>query len=220
MLLCLRYSFSRSREDWLLVTDNSQVNPSPRVTITETGQRIRPVPHILWVQGPATLKKIRTILSSEQPQYLAVSCYNCITVQLLPRPSSFSVHSSSFVPPSRRPISPLGFFFLYCCARWGTLWHLQRFLQYINCIILEFTPSTAPFYPSPPIHGTVSTGIIFTFTCMCTKFLHHIHSPTPFLSHLPLPLVTTLLLGQDLFCSPVLWFCRGDKLERKTWYFC
>jgi hypothetical protein len=31
----------------------------------------------------------------------------------------------------------------------GTLWHLQRHLQCINCIILEFTPSTSALYPPP-----------------------------------------------------------------------
>jgi hypothetical protein len=37
------------------------------------------------------------------------------------------------------------FKFYYCCTG-GTLWHLQKFLQ---CIIVEFTPPSLSFIPSP-----------------------------------------------------------------------
>jgi hypothetical protein len=69
------------------------------------------------------------------------------------------------------------------------LQHLQRFLQCVKCIILEFNPLHCfPLFPHPPILGLVS-GIIFAFTYMCKHFLHHIHPPTPFPTTFPLPLV-------------------------------
>jgi hypothetical protein len=57
------------------------------------------------------------------------------------------------------------FYFLlsyYCCTR-GTLWYLRKCLQYI---IVEFIPSSILLYPSSPIPGIVSAGLIFPFTHM------------------------------------------------------
>jgi hypothetical protein len=36
----------------------------------------------------------------------------------------------------------------------------------------------SPLSPPPPIPGTVSTGLIFPYTHMCTQYLHHIHPLT------------------------------------------
>jgi hypothetical protein len=47
----------------------------------------------------------------------------------------------------------------------GTL-SFTEFLQYINCVILEFTASTTLLYPPPLIHGVVTTDIIIAFTCI------------------------------------------------------
>jgi hypothetical protein len=64
-------------------------------------------------------------------------------------------------------IQHLSFIFLlsyYCCTG-GTLWHLQKLLQYI---IVEFTPSITPWSLPSPIPGIVSTCLIFPFSYMNT----------------------------------------------------
>jgi hypothetical protein len=42
------------------------------------------------------------------------------------------------------------FYFIVVLGR-GTLWHLQRFLQYIKYILVEFTPPPFPFIPLSPL---------------------------------------------------------------------
>jgi hypothetical protein len=68
-------------------------------------------------------------------------------------------------------------------------------------------------FPSPR-PGIVPTGIIFPLTYMCTQYMHHIHLLAPFPCLLTPPTGTNLP-RQDLFCPPVLWFCK-----RKKWQFC
>jgi hypothetical protein len=95
---------------------------------------------------------------------------------------------------------------------WCTFWHLQKFLQYINCIILEFTVLPSLFFIlQPPIPGIVSTTTIFPFTYMCPQYLHYIYLLKPF-SHLLSPPTGTNSLRQDLFCPSVLRFCKRQKM--------
>jgi hypothetical protein len=113
------------------------------------------------------------------------------------------------------------FFFIVVLGR-GTLCHLQRFCKCINYFILEFTPSTTHLCPpSPQISGLVSTGTIFSLTCMCTHFSHHIHPPIPFPGHiLPTHLYQPCPLGR--ISSSLLFsnFAEEKKIKRNTWHFC
>jgi hypothetical protein len=68
-------------------------------------------------------------------------------------------------------------------------------------------------FPPPLIPGTVSTGIIFPFTYMCTHFLHCIHPPTLFLLHSP------LLLIQDLFTPLFSGFVEEKRENKKNMTF-
>jgi hypothetical protein len=105
-------------------------------------------------------------------------------------------------------------FFLYCCFGWAVHWHLQRFLQYINYFIPEFSPSVAFLYPPQLIQGIVTTGIIIAIICMCTYFLQCIHTPKP-LSPIPLPSHCVGLVLPSF--SPIL---QKWKDKRKTWHLC
>jgi hypothetical protein len=102
----------------------------------------------------------------------------------------------------------------------GSVWNLQRFLQCINDIILEFALSTALLYPPSPDSWDSFKGIIFAFTYMCTHFLHHIHPPTPFPCYFcpptgtnPPPLEEGLILPSS---SLILWKKKREKIKRKN----
>jgi hypothetical protein len=90
-------------------------------------------------------------------------------------------------------------------------------LSTISYLISPFPPLS--FLSPLPIHETVSVGNIFAFTCMCTHILHLIHSPTPFPTTSPLPLVPKLAPGQYMFHPPVLWSCRREKIKKKNMTF-
>jgi hypothetical protein len=73
----------------------------------------------------------------------------------------------------------------------------------------------SPLFHPAPIPGIVSVNVIFTCTYMCTQYQHYIHPPTPTPHILP-TLTSTYPPRQDLFCLPVLRFCK----RKKKWHFC
>jgi hypothetical protein len=91
------------------------------------------------------------------------------------------------------------FLFSYC---YGGTFTKVLIISYLNS-----SPQPFSFIPPPVIPRIVSTGIIFSFTYMCTQYLHNIHPPMTFLHFLPLPLVPASP-RQVLFHSLVLWFSK------------
>jgi hypothetical protein len=117
----------------------------------------------------------------------------------------------------------VGFFFPYYCAGWGTVWHLQRFLQ---C-------KTVSYMNSPPLlFSFISPLLQFLESFQQVSFCIYIHVYTffvPYSLSYPLSLppapptgANSPLPRQNLFCPPVLWFCRKKekRTKEKKWQFC
>jgi hypothetical protein len=100
------------------------------------------------------------------------------------------------------------------CAGWE---YIVPFTKVLAMYQMYHTHSPPCSLLSSPllIPGLVSTGIIFTFTYMCTHFLYHSHPPILFPTTSLLPLVPIPAHTQDLFHLLLLWFCRRKKGKAK-----
>jgi hypothetical protein len=109
------------------------------------------------------------------------------------------------------------FLFIYLilsfnCAEWG---YIVAFTKVLTIYQIYHT-WIHPFHLSPPIPRVVSTDTIFSFTHMCTQYVHHIHPPSPFPHLFPLPLVSLPAPPQDLFHPLLLQFCIWKKKKKKN----
>jgi hypothetical protein len=101
--------------------------------------------------------------------------------------------------------------FFYCYVGWGCIIAFIKVLKiYHTWIHLHHSPLS----PLSHIPGIVSTGIIFTFTYMCTQYLYRTHPCSPF-PHLLPSLTGTNPPRQDLYHPPSLHF-----VKEKNWHFC
>jgi hypothetical protein len=105
-------------------------------------------------------------------------------------------------------------FFLYYCAGWGYI--VASTKVFIMYQLYHTWIHTLHCFP-PSIHGTVSTGIIFVFICMCTYFLHCTHLLLPPFPATPLPLGMICVApsfgnDQKIVVNHGLPFCVLDSL--------
>jgi hypothetical protein len=87
-----------------------------------------------------------------------------------------------------------------------------------NMSYLNPPPPLLPFIPCiPDSWNSFNRYHLCNYIHMYTVFAHYSLS---YLLSLPPPPPTCAKSGKDLFCSPVLQFCRREKMKRKTWHFC
>jgi hypothetical protein len=108
-------------------------------------------------------------------------------------------------------------FFIIMLGR-GTLWHLQKFLQYIKHIIFQLTPSIILLYPST-LHFWNSFNkyhfsiYIHVYTIFAPYSPSHALLPHPPHSH------WYQSPRKGMFSPPVLWLCIRVKEEGKNEIF-
>jgi hypothetical protein len=109
---------------------------------------------------------------------------------------------TGYSPGNDLPLAKVCLFFLLSYR--GRMWYLQKFLQYI---IVEFSPTLFSFISPNPHPRIVYFSIyvhVYIFPPYSPPYILSLYLPSslPYWYQLP---------NQDLFCLPVLLFCKKKK---------
>jgi hypothetical protein len=113
------------------------------------------------------------------------------------------------------------FSFLYCCTGQGYIEALAKVLTMYQIYHTWIHPLHHSL--SSPLPNSQNSFNNSHFSTYIHVYLHYIHTVCILLPHFPITsaLTSANLPPQNVFCSPILWFCRRKKIkdEKKNMAF-